>query len=80
VLCPRSVESSRQQGEFRLGEFLSPPDQAHGDKDIGKIEYDTAAMMAAEKVRIPQGGTVRATCSESAARMNCPPFPRWASS
>jgi hypothetical protein len=35
VQCPRSVEGSRQQGEIRLGEFLSPPEQAHGDKEIG---------------------------------------------
>ena len=33
---PRSVEGLRQQGEIRLGEFLSPPEQAHGDKEIGK--------------------------------------------
>ena len=32
--CPRSVEDSRQQGEVRLGEFLSPPEQAHDDKEI----------------------------------------------
>jgi hypothetical protein len=31
-----SVEGSRQQSEIRLGEFLSPPEQAHGDKEIGK--------------------------------------------
>ena len=36
VQCPRSVEGSRQQGEIRLGESLSPPEQAHGDKEIGK--------------------------------------------
>jgi hypothetical protein len=24
------------QGEIRLGEFLSPPEQARGDKEIGK--------------------------------------------
>jgi hypothetical protein len=32
----RSVEGSRQQGEIRLGDFLSPPEQAHGDKEMGK--------------------------------------------
>jgi len=31
-----SVEGSRQPGEIRLGEFLSPPEQAHDDKEIGK--------------------------------------------
>jgi hypothetical protein len=36
VQYPRSVEGPRQQGEVRLGEFLSPPEQAHGDKEIGK--------------------------------------------
>jgi hypothetical protein len=29
----RSVEGWRQQGEVRLGEFLSPPEQAHDDKE-----------------------------------------------
>jgi hypothetical protein len=28
----RSVEGSRYQGEIRLGELLSPPEQAHGGK------------------------------------------------
>ena len=32
----RSVEGSRQGGEVRLGELLSPPEEAHGDKEIGK--------------------------------------------
>jgi hypothetical protein len=31
-----SVEGSRQQGEIRLGEFVSPPEQAHDDKESGK--------------------------------------------
>jgi len=31
-----SVEGSCQQGEVRLGELLSPPEQAHDDKEIGK--------------------------------------------
>jgi hypothetical protein len=30
------AEGSRQQGEVRLGEFLSPPEQAHGGKESGK--------------------------------------------
>jgi hypothetical protein len=34
VQRPRSVEGSRQQSEIRLGEFLSPPEQAHDDKEI----------------------------------------------
>jgi hypothetical protein len=34
VQCPRSIKGSRQQGEIRLGEFLSPPEQAHDDKEI----------------------------------------------
>jgi hypothetical protein len=29
-----SVEGPRQQGEIRLGEFLSPPEQAHDDNEI----------------------------------------------
>jgi hypothetical protein len=32
----RSVEGSCQQGEVRLAELLSLPEQAHGDKEIGK--------------------------------------------
>jgi hypothetical protein len=36
VQCARSVEGSRQQGEIRVGELLSPPEQAHSDKGIGK--------------------------------------------
>jgi hypothetical protein len=36
VQCPRPVEGSRQEGEVRLGEFLSPPEQAHGDKGSGE--------------------------------------------
>jgi hypothetical protein len=30
------VEGSCQQTEVRLGELLSPPEQAHGDKESGK--------------------------------------------
>jgi hypothetical protein len=36
VQCPGPVEGLCRQGEIRLGEFLSPPEQAHGDKEIGK--------------------------------------------
>jgi hypothetical protein len=31
-----TIEGSCQQGEIRLGQFLSPPERAHGDKEIGK--------------------------------------------
>jgi len=34
VQRPRSVEGPRQQGEIRLGEFLSPPEQARDDKEM----------------------------------------------
>ena len=72
VQCPRSVEGSRQQDEIRLGEFLSPPEQAHGDKEIslGKkrtpefrqpIECGTVAIRATEKTRTAKS-VVRATC------------------
>jgi hypothetical protein len=72
VQCLGSVEGSRQRGEIRLGESLSPPEQAHDDKESERkgrrsfdtaTEYGTVAMMAKEKTWIPQGGTVRATCS-----------------
>jgi hypothetical protein len=33
----RSVEGWRRPGEIRLGELLSPPEQSHNDKEIGKI-------------------------------------------
>ena len=33
---PRPVEGARQQGEVRLGESLSPFEEAHGDEEIGK--------------------------------------------
>jgi hypothetical protein len=36
VQWPRSVEGPGQQGEIRLGELLLPPEQAPGDKEIGK--------------------------------------------
>jgi hypothetical protein len=58
VQRPRSVEGPRQQGEIRLGEFLSPPEQTHDDKEISigkKRSFDTAtecdavAIMATEK-------------------------------
>jgi len=42
VQCPRSVEGSRQQGEVRLGEFLSPPEQTHDDKEISMGKKKTA--------------------------------------
>jgi hypothetical protein len=63
VQRPRSVEGWRQPGEIRLGEFLSPPEQAHDDQEIsiGKkrtpefrsagwrtIEYGTVAIIATE--------------------------------
>jgi len=60
VQCPRSVEGSRQQSEIRLGEFLSPPEQAHDNEEmsIGKkrsfdtaIEYDTVAIRATGRTR-----------------------------
>ena len=78
VQCPRSVEGSRQQGEIRLGESLSPPEQAHDDKEISiekkgrrsfdtAIEYGTVAIRATEKTRTAKSA-VRATCSSSLPR------------
>jgi hypothetical protein len=70
-----SVEGSRQQGEIRLGEFLSPPEQAHDDKEIsiGKkssfdtaTEYGTVATIPTEKTRTTKSA-VRA-CLETARR------------
>jgi len=49
VQCPRSVEGSRQQGEIRLGEFLSLPEQAHDDKEIGKKR--TAQFRHRDRIR-----------------------------
>ena len=49
--CPRSVEGSRQQGEVRLGEFLSPPEQAHGDKEISIGKKRTPEFRHRDRIR-----------------------------
>jgi hypothetical protein len=51
VQCPRSVEGSRQQGEVRLGEFLSPPEQAHGDKEISIGKKRTPEFRHRDRIR-----------------------------
>ena len=38
---PRPVEGARQQGEVRLGESVSPFEEAHRDEEI---EKDTATL------------------------------------
>jgi len=45
VQCPGSVGGARQQGEIRLGEFFSPPEQAHGDKEMA-IPGERFALLA----------------------------------
>ena len=49
--CPRSVEGSRQQGEIRLGEFLSPPEQAHDDKEISIGKKRTPEFRHRDRIR-----------------------------
>jgi hypothetical protein len=51
VQCPRSVEGSRQQGEIRLGEFLSPPEQAHSDKEISIGKKRTPEFRHRDRIR-----------------------------
>jgi hypothetical protein len=51
VQCPRSVEGSRQQGEIRLGEFLSPPEQAHDDKEISIGKKRTPEFRHRDRIR-----------------------------
>jgi hypothetical protein len=84
--CPRSVEGSRQQGQVRLGEFLSPPEQAHGDKQTGKKrtpEFRSAGVGCGTVAMIPRERTctaksaVRATCLLPRRRWLAPePFRR----
>ena len=49
VQCPPSVEGPCQQGEITLGEFPSPPEQAHGDKEIS-IAGEGFALLAGAAV------------------------------
>jgi len=51
VQCPRSVEGSRQQGEIRLGEFLSPREQAHDDKEISIGKKRTPEFRHRDRIR-----------------------------
>jgi len=51
VVCPRSVEGSRQQGEIRLSEFLSPPEQAHDDKEISLGKKKTPEFRRRDRIR-----------------------------
>lgn len=51
VQCPRSVEGSRQPGEIRLGEFLSPPEQASDDKEISIGKKRTAEFRHRDRIR-----------------------------
>jgi len=51
VQCPRSVEGSRQQGEVRLGEFLSPPEQAHADEEISIGKKRTPEFRHRDRIR-----------------------------
>jgi hypothetical protein len=51
VQCPRSVEGSRQQGKIRLGEFLSPPEQAHDDKEVSIGKKRTPDFRHRDRIR-----------------------------
>ena len=52
----RTVESARQQGEVRLGEFLSPLEQAHGDEEVPIEKKRTPEFLHPDRVR--HGGDV----------------------
>ena len=49
--CPRSVEGLRQQGEIRPGEFLSPPEQVHGDKEISIVKKRRPGFRHRDRIR-----------------------------
>jgi hypothetical protein len=51
VQCPRSVEAPRQQGKIRLAEFLSPPKQAHGNKEKSIGKKRAAQFRHGDKIR-----------------------------
>jgi hypothetical protein len=46
-----SVEGSRQQGEIRLGEFLSPPEQPHDNKEISIGKKRTPEFRHRDRIR-----------------------------
>jgi len=48
---PRSVEGSLQQGEIRRGEFLSPPEQAHDDKEVSFGKKRTPEFRHRDRIR-----------------------------
>jgi len=48
---PSPVEGARQQGEVRLGEFLSPPEQAHDDKEISMGKKRTPEFRHRDRIR-----------------------------
>jgi hypothetical protein len=48
---PRSVEGPRQQGGVRLGEFLSPPQQTHGDKETSVGKKGTSEFRHRDRMR-----------------------------
>jgi hypothetical protein len=47
----QSDEGSRQQGEISLGEFLSPPVQAHDDKEISIGKKRTPEFRHRDRIR-----------------------------
>jgi hypothetical protein len=51
VQRPRSVEGARQPGEIRLGESLSPPEQAHNDKEISIGKKRTPEFRHGDRIR-----------------------------
>jgi hypothetical protein len=51
VQRPRSVEGSRQEGEIRLSEFLSSPQQAHDDKEISIGKKSTPDFRHRDRIR-----------------------------
>ena len=51
VQCPRSLEGSRQRGEIRVGEFLSPPEQVHGDKEVSIGKKRTPEFRHRDRIR-----------------------------
>jgi hypothetical protein len=69
VQCPRSARGSRQQGEIRLGEFLSPPEQVHGDKEVSIGKKRAPEFRHRDRIR--HGATEKTRTAKSAVRAAC---------
>jgi len=51
VQCPRPVEGSRHEGEIRLSELLSSPQQAHDDQETSIGKKSTPEFRHRDRIR-----------------------------